>query len=253
MSRADRVGTTLAAEMSNDTSLSTHHLGSQLAEFERQSRSQRPDISSAYDELVGRLDALDRDEIGPKVGEPMPDFSLPDESGHLVTLQALRRKGPVVVSFNRGHWCPYCRLELRSLAAQHEKIRALGADIVSIMPDGAEFTSDYSQANALPFPVLSDVDLGYSLSLGLIFWVGPEVHRLYREVGVALERYHGNGGHFLPIAAKFVVGRDGLVKARRVNIEFRERMEPEELVAVLERIRDSDSVPLSQSSPSDIS
>jgi peroxiredoxin len=212
-------------------------LNLQLSAYGERSRLDRPDISSAYDELVRRLEALDRGEIGPPLGAQMPGFTLPDESGRLVSLDGLLQSGPLVVSFNRGHWCPYCRLELRSLAAHHDHIRALGASVVSIMPDRAQFTADYAQANDLPFPVLSDIDLGYALSLGLIFWVGPEVQRLYREVGIALERYHGNDGYFLPMAAKFIVGQDGLVKARRVNIEFRERMEPEEVVATLQQLR----------------
>jgi peroxiredoxin len=216
-------------------------LNSQLSAYSKQSRDRRPDISAAYDELVARLDALDRGDIGPKPGELMPPFMMPDDFGNLVKLDDLRQTGPVVVSFNRGHWCPYCRLELRSLAAHHDRIRALGASVVSIMPDGAQFTADYAAANDLPFPVLSDMDLGYAMSLGLIFWVGSEVQRLYREVGITLERYQGNDGYFLPMAAKFVVGQDGLVKAQRVNIEFRERMEPGELIRVLEQLRDGDA------------
>jgi hypothetical protein len=85
--------------------------------------------------------------------------------------------------------------------------------------------------------VLSDVDLGYSLSLDLIFWVGHEITQLYEGVGLDLERYHGNQGCFLPMAAKLIVGADGLVKARQVNIEFRERMEPGAIVAVLDSLQ----------------
>ena len=80
-------------------------------------------------------------------------------------------------------------------------------------------------------------DLGYSLLLGLIFWVGAEIQRLYQEVGVEIEKYHGNQAYFLPMAAKFIVGSDGLVKARQVNIEFRERMEPEAIITTLENLR----------------
>ena len=101
------------------------------------------------------------------------------------------------------------------------------------MPDSAHFTGSYVAQNDLPFPVLSDIDLGYSLSLGLIFWVGAEVQKLYEQTGVELEKYQGNRGYFLPRAAKFIVKRDGLVAARQVNIEFRERMEPEAIIATL--------------------
>lgn len=208
-----------------------------LKAYREQSRRIRPDIAKAYDDLVDRLRELDRDEVGPAVGERMPDFSLPNEHGALESLSELLRSGPIVISFNRGHWCPYCKLELRSLAAIHGEARRLGAQIVSIMPDNARFTKDYTARNDLPFPVLSDMDLGYALSLGLIFWVGDEIRRLYENLGVELERYHGNQGHFLPMAAKFIVGRDGLVKARQVNIEFRQRMQPAAIVAVLKDLQ----------------
>ena len=213
-------------------------LGARLAAYRNSTKRIRPDVAKVYDDLVARLEMLDSGAIGPQIGEPLPEFTLPDENGRLVSLSSLLRGGPAVISFNRGHWCPYCKLELRSLAAIHDEIRQLGASIVSIMPDTAAFTSGYVQQNRLPFPILSDIDLGYALSLGLIFWVGEEIQRLYGEVGVDLERYQGNGGQFLPMGAKFIVGRDGLVKARQVNVEFRERMEP---AAVLTALRDGRS------------
>jgi peroxiredoxin len=212
-------------------------LGTRLAAYRDSTRRIRPDIAKAYDDLVARLDMLDSGKIGPQVGERLPEFNLPDENGQLVSLSSLLRSGPAVISLNRGHWCPYCKLELRSLAAIHDEIRQLRARIVSIMPDTATFTGDYAKQNRLPFPILSDMDLGYSLSLGLIFWVGAEIQRLYEDAGVELERYQGNQGHFLPMGAKFIVGQDGLIKARQVNIEFRERMEPEAVLAVLRELR----------------
>jgi len=212
-------------------------LSSRLSAYRKESGDRRPEFAKAYDDLVERLDMIDQGRVGPGLGELMPEFNLPDENGQLVSLSSLLRSGPVVISINRGHWCPYCKLELRSLAAIHSEIAQLGAGVISIMPDGAQFTGNYVAQNDLPFPVLSDIDLGYSLLLGLIFWVGPEIQRLYKEAGVELEKYHGNQGYFLPMAAKFIVGRDGRVKARQVNIEFRERMEPQTLIATLRRLR----------------
>ena len=212
-------------------------LSSRLSAYRKESGYRRPEFAKAYDELVERLNMIDQGLVGPGLGELMPEFNLPDENGQLISLASLLRFGPVVISINRGHWCPYCKLELRSLAAIHGEIAQLGAGVISIMPDGAQFTGDYVAQNDLPFPVLSDIDLGYSLLLGLIFWVGPELQRLYKEAGVELEKYHGNQGYFLPMAAKFIVGCDGRVKARQVNIEFRERMEPQALIATLRRLR----------------
>jgi peroxiredoxin len=212
-------------------------LNSRLSAYRRESKVRRPEFAKAYDELVERLNVLDQGNVGPKLGELMPRFDLPDESGHLISLSSLLQIGPVVISINRGHWCPYCKLELRSLAAINSEIERLGARVVSIMPDGERFTDAYVANNNLPFPVLSDIDLGYSLSLGLIFWVGAEIQKLYQDVGVELEKYHGNQAYFLPMAAKFIAGCDGLVKARQVNIEFRERMEPEAIITTLENLR----------------
>jgi peroxiredoxin len=212
-------------------------LNLRLSAYRDQSRSLRPEFARVYDELIERLNVLDRGEVGPKVGERLADFDLPDENGKLVSLASLLQSGPAVISFNRGHWCPYCKLELRSLAASHDQIKQLGARVVSIMPDRPQFTGSYAKQNELPFPILCDIDLGYSLSLGLIFWVGAEIRRMYEEAGVDLEKYHGNQGFFLPMAAKFIVSQDGLVRARQVNIEFRERMEPEAIVAVLKELR----------------
>ncbi|MGB6273457.1 MAG: peroxiredoxin-like family protein [Pseudolabrys sp.] len=212
-------------------------LSSRLSAYRKESGYRRPEFAKAYDELVERLNMIDQGRVGPGLGELMPEFNLPDENGQLISLASLLRFGPVVISINRGHWCPYCKLELRSLAAIHGEIAQLGAAVISIMPDGAQFTGNYVAQNDLPFPVLSDIDLGYSLLLGLIFWVGPELQRLYKEAGVELEKYHGNQGYFLPMAAKFIVGCDGRVKARQVNIEFRERVEPQALIATLRRLR----------------
>jgi peroxiredoxin len=212
-------------------------LSSRLSAYRDKSRELRPDIAKAYDDLVRRLETLDAGAVGPATGSIMPPFSLPDETGTMVSLNELLRRGPVVVSFNRGHWCPYCKLELRTLAASYDRIRWLGASVVSIMPDRAQFTADYVEKMELPFPVLSDIDLGYAMSLGLIFWVGEEVERLYKSVGVDLDKYQGCNGFFLPMAAKFIVGRDGRVTARQVNLEFRERMEPQAIIGALAELR----------------
>ena len=213
-----------------------NNLSSRLSSYRRESSLRRPDFAKAYDELVERLDVIDRGEVGPQLGEAMPQFNLPDENGRLIALTSLLRSGPVVISINRGHWCPYCKLDLRSLAEINGEIERLGARTIAIMPDSAEFTGAYANRNSLPFPVLSDIDLGYALSLDLIFWVGDQVQQLYSQAGVDLEKYHGNNAYFLPMASKFIVGRDGLVKARQVNIEFRERMEPEAIIAALRKL-----------------
>ena len=216
------------------------HLDISLAErlkaYGEHSASRYPDLATAYDALVARLECLDRSEIGPKLGTQMPEFLLPDEDGNLVSLSSLLRQGPVVISINRGHWCPYCRLELLAYGARHQEIRDAGAQMVSIMPDSSAFTRDYRSRNALPFRILSDVDLGYSELLGLVFWISDDVEQLYRQLAIDLARYHGNQGCFLPFAAKFVVDPKGAVRMREVNVEFRQLLESVAVIASLKNL-----------------
>lgn len=211
-------------------------LNEKLAAYSAHSKRLRPEVAAIYDRLIENLNVLDGGKIGPAVGEQMPDFLLPDQQGRLISLESLLAAGPVVISMNRGHWCPYCKLDLRAMAQIEPDIRRLGAKLVSIMPEKAQYTKKAIAANEFPFPILTDVDLSYALSLGIIFWVGAEVKRVYEKLGIDLERFQGNKSYFLPVAAKFVVGRDGVVRAREVNVNFRERMEPKAIIEALVRL-----------------
>ncbi len=211
-------------------------LKERLATYREHSGRLRPEIAAIYQKLVDHLEALVAGTVGPAVGDEMPEFLLPDQNGQLVSLENLLLTGPIVLSMNRGHWCPYCRLDLRALAQIEPEIRRLGAQVVSIMPETAQYTKRAIAENDFPFPILTDIDLGYALSLGLVFWVGADVKKLYGDLGLDLAVFQGNRSYFLPIAAKFVVGRDGKVKAREININFRERMEPSDIIAALERL-----------------
>ena len=170
-------------------------------------------------------------ENAPRPGDPMPPFMLPDETGRLVELKSLLRKGPVAVMFYRGHWCPYCRLNVRAVIQALDRIKAAGGQVVAIMPEVQEFAGKFKTDSGAPFPVLTDLDNGYALSLNLAIWLGTEIQRLLSYQDMA--SFHGNDGWVLPIPATFVVGRDGLVKARFVDPDFRKRMEIDDLIAAL--------------------
>jgi peroxiredoxin len=196
-----------------------------------QSRALLPQLEATYDQLVARIaDTVRASNQVPAVGEVLPDFCMTDSQGKLVELAALLDKAPHVISFNRGAWCDYCGLELRSLARAYPEIVAAGGDVVSIVPETAKYARNLQATRGVPFRVLTDMDLGYALSLGLVFWVGQKVMDMYRGFGIDLAQFQGNGGWFLPIPATLVVGRDGLVKARFVDPDFRHRMPTEDIV-----------------------
>jgi peroxiredoxin len=206
-------------------------LNEQLTAYAAAGREIFPAYAQAVDRLVARIHENGGAENAPRPGDPLPPFILPDETGRLVELNSLLRKGPVAIMFYRGHWCPYCRLNMRAVIQAFDRIKAAGGQVVAIMPEVQEFAGKFKTDSGAPFPVLTDLDNGYALSLNLAIWLGTEIQRLlsYQD----MSSFHGNDGWVLPIPATFVVGRDGLVKARFVDPDFRKRMEIDDLVAAL--------------------
>ena len=204
-------------------------LNERLTVYAAAGRDIFPAYSEAVDRLVARINENGGGENAPRPGDPMPAFVLPDEAGRLVSLEPLLEKGPVAAMFHRGHWCPYCRLNVRAVVQAQGQIEALGGHVVAIMPELQQFTTQFKADSGAPFPVLTDVDNGYALSLNLAIWLDAEIQQLlsYHDMSA----FHGNAGWVLPIPATFVVGRDGLVKARFVDPDFRKRMEIDDLLA----------------------
>jgi peroxiredoxin len=208
-------------------------LNEQLRAYADAGREIFPAYGEAVDRLVERLGRNGGGESAPCPGQAMPSFVLPDDSGALVALPTLLERGPVAVMFFRGHWCPYCRLNMRAVIRAGDRITAMGAQIIAIMPETQEFTGEFKADSGVPFPVLTDLDNGYALSLNLAIWLGSEIQGLLSYQDMA--RFHGNDGWMLPIPAVFVVGRDGIVKARFVDPDFRKRMEIDDLLEALEQ------------------
>jgi peroxiredoxin len=206
-------------------------LSEQLQAYASAGREIFPAYSEAVDRLVARIHENGGGENAPRPGDAMPPFMLPDETGRLVNLQSLLAQGPVAVMFFRGHWCPYCRLNVRAVIRAHDRIAALGAQVVAIMPETQAYTETFKAESGAPFPVLTDLDNGYALSLNLAIWLGIEIQHLLSYQNMA--DFHGNDGWVLPIPAAFVVGHDGLVTARFVDPDFRKRMAIDDLVGAL--------------------
>ena len=208
-------------------------LNERLSVVANKVRELNPVFADAIEQLIARLKQGGACAAAPQAGEPMPPFLLPDDDGMLVSLEDLLAEGPAAVVFNRGHWCPYCRLNTVALSEIHQEARALGAKIVAITPETQAYTRRLRAWADAPFPILTDMDNGYALSLGLAVWVGSEVERYNKVGGVNLPIYQGNDSWTIPIPATFIVGRDGLIKARYVDPDYRRRMATEELLAAL--------------------
>ena len=209
-------------------------MGERLNSFAEAVRREYPACTETVDRFVGRLQRLGAGHGAPKPGEPMPPFALPDADGCVVSLVELLDRGPAIVTFHRGHWCPYCRISINTLARAQSRIAALGARIVAITPEKASFTNEMKLDANVPFPILSDMDNGYALSLNLAIWIGGEIRELLLELGHDLPRYQGNDTWMLPIPATFIVGRDGRVGARFLDPDYRRRAAVEDLIEALE-------------------
>jgi peroxiredoxin len=208
-------------------------MGERLTVFADAVRQQQPGFARTVDEFVGRLRESGVGDNAPKPGELMPPFMLPDENGRMVRLADLLERGPTVASFHRGHWCPYCRISINTLARAQPRIDALGAQMVAIVPEKAEFTAQMKRDCNVKFPILSDMDNGYAVSLNLAVWIGGDMRAMMTSLKQDLPRYQGSDTWVLPVPATFVVGRDGRIKARFIDPDFRQRAAVEDLVESL--------------------
>lgn len=204
-----------------------------LAAFADVVRELSPEFTAIVERMVLRLVESGAGLAAPDIGEPMPSFLLPDHNGHLISLERLLENGPLAIAMHRGHWCPYCRISASALAATSDAVRACGGQIVAITPELQIFNSRLRDDAAASYPVLTDLDNAYALETNVAIWVGEEKKQAMSAAGWDISRFHGNDAWILPIPATFVVGTDGLVKARYVNPDYRTRMPIEPILAAL--------------------
>jgi peroxiredoxin len=210
-------------------------LRDQLDEQWRRTRERSPEIRKAYEALVAELARSGLVEGAVKAGDAMPEFEIPSAEGTLVSSAELLARGPLVLSFFRGGWCPYCRLELKALQETLPEIERQGATLAAITPDTGTAFAATKRANELGFKVLSDIDNGVGLTFGIIFRVPQAIKELYLRLGIDLGARHGNatGEWLLPVPATYIVDRHGMIRHAELDPDFKRRMEPKEIVRAL--------------------
>jgi peroxiredoxin len=192
-----------------------------------------PEIRAAMERADSALLASGILERAMKSGDIAPDFALPGADGHMVALKDLLKTGPVVVSFYRGGWCPYCNLELRALQAVLPQIAARGATLLAISPQTADQSLSTAEKNELAFPVLSDSGSTVASAFGIAFDLAEELRPIYTQFNHALPVMNGTDSWVLPIPATYVIAQDGSIAFAFVDVDYRKRLEP---VAVLEAL-----------------
>jgi peroxiredoxin len=189
----------------------------------------------AYNHLVGWLRETGVSSHALKVGDTAPDFLLPDADGRLHSSEQLRRNGPLVLSFFRGGWCPFCTAELCALQAAKDEFERLGATLAVVTPETRHFPRQLKQSLGLDLKVLSDVDYGVAVSYGVLFRVPEETKAHYSGLGFDFGARHGSPVWMLPIPATYVIDTEGRIRSAFVEPDFTIREEPAQILACLRR------------------
>jgi peroxiredoxin len=193
-------------------------------------------FNSDNDRMVRGLIASGAAKDALKQGDAIPEFVLPNAEGKLVQSSELFGGKPVVIAFYRGVWCPYCSAELNALADAAPRLKAAGADAVAITPEIGGVALKTKKERDLQFEVLCDVDNGVAMQFGLVYRVPDDIQPSYLKFNVRLPVIYGNDSWMLPIAATYIVGRDGKIAYAYVNPDYRERCDPESLIDIVAKL-----------------
>ncbi len=171
-----------------------------------------------------------------KVGDRAPAIMLRNAKGEIVDVGALRKQGPVIVTFYRGGWCPYCNLELKAFQEILPEIKAAGASLVAISPEKPDDTLSTAEKNALAFEVLSDVGQKVGRAFGLVYQFTDELRSAYRGFGHDIPAHNGAPGEWaLPVSATYVIDRDGTIIYAYTDVDYRDRADPRDVLDLLTR------------------
>lgn len=167
-------------------------------------------------------------------GDRAPGFSLPSAIGQTVTLDGLRSDGPVVLTFYRGAWCPYCNIALRALQQHHDAIAARGARLVAVSPQIPDESLSLTEKHALAFDVLSDIGSDTAKQYGLAFDLPDDLGAVYDRLGFDLQRVNAGHPRTLPLPATYVIDREGTIRWAFVDSDYTRRAEPADILAALD-------------------
>lgn len=208
----------------------------QSLELQEQLKGQVPseilNIFLAYAEKLGDSDFAERAK---KVGDIAPEFSLLDATGELISLRKYLKKGPVVLTFYRGNWCPWCNLQLNALQKILPDINEFGATIVAVSPQTPDNSLSMKEKHELSFPVLSDLGNITANEYGLAFEIDKEIiENAYKKINLLIPQFNGSVDWKIPTPGTFIIDQTGVIRSSHVNGDFRYRQEP---TAILDALR----------------
>jgi peroxiredoxin len=195
-----------------------------------------PDKLAVMHRATADLRALGQADRAVRKGDRLPPFALPNQNGKIVRSEDLLASGPLVVSFFRGAWCPYCMIEIGALSEAAPRFAAVGATVIAITPQTEEASAAMVRDKSIGFDVLTDAGLAYSEALGLAFELPHDLRDVYRSFGIDVGRANGDGEWRLPMPTRLVVGRTGFIADATVDPDYTVRPDPADTIAVLRQL-----------------
>jgi len=209
------------------------------ADFENGKRGFKPDadVLDAMHRSTAELIASGQALNAKKAGDTAPGFTLKDTEGRLVSSSDFLVSGPLIVSFYRGAWCPYCSLDFQAVQAALPAIEARGARLIALSPQTAAKSRKARRDNKLTFPILADEKSRVAAAFGLRFSLPDYLVELYRGFRNDLPAFNDDPAWVLPMPARYVIGSDGIIAYAEVNPDYTQRPDPSELLLVLDKLR----------------
>jgi peroxiredoxin len=170
-------------------------------------------------------------------GQVSPLFALPSATGAIVSLGERLTHGPVIVTFYRGGWCPYCNIALQGLQSRLQEIKSLGGSLIAISPEVPDQSLSTTEKLALEFDVLSDADNFVARLFGLVYRISDAARERLQAFGRDLASHNGTDSWGLPITATYVISQEGLIVFHHVEADYRERLDPTEIVDAVARVK----------------
>jgi peroxiredoxin len=196
------------------------------------------EVRTEYGKGIQAVEKSGIEKSAKQVGDKAPDFTLKNPSGHEVSLSEALKNGPVVLTWYRGGWCPYCNIALAAYQAKLPEMRAEGATFMALTPELPDKSLTTAEKHKLDFDVLSDLNHEVAKNYGLVFKLTPEVEKLYKGK-FDLTKFNGEkaGDQDLPLAATYIIDQAGVIRWAFVKADYRQRAEPADVLAFLKKLK----------------
>jgi peroxiredoxin len=191
------------------------------------------DIIDLFKRQAEKLAHREIEKNALKVGDKLPDFELKNSIGEKINCYDLLSNGPLVISFYRGKWCPYCNLEIQAYQEALPEIRGLGAQLVGISPELPDNSMSLVEKYSLKYDILSDIENKLAGKFGLTYYVEEELQEAYKNLGIDLVSSQGNNNYELPVPATYVVNSNGTIVLAFVDTDYTKRLDPSEVIETL--------------------